>query len=63
MHDFLKQVKPNQVDEGTRAMLANIQARCRECQLLASKPYVVRVAVPRDDPLFNSEVVVDIMYI
>ncbi len=39
------------------------RARCIECQLLAPKPYVVQVAVPRDDLLFNSEVVVDIMYI
>ncbi len=44
-------------------MLPDIQARCRECQLLAPKPYVVEVAVPRDDLLFNSEAVVDIMYI
>ncbi len=44
-------------------MLAEIQARCREWQLLAPKPYIVQCAVPRDDLLFNSEVVLDFIYI
>lgn len=63
MHDFLKRVKPDDLDENTRGMLESIQARCKECQYLAPKPYVVKVAVPHEDFIFNSEVVVDIMYI
>ena len=30
---------------------------------MAAKPYIVKVAVPRDDIFFNGEVVVDIMWI
>ena len=63
MHDFLKRIKLEDLDKNTRAMLADIQARCKECQFLAPKPYVVQVAVPREDLLFNSEVFIDIMYI
>ena len=63
MHEFLKRACPEKVDKDTRAMLENIQARCKECQYLAPKPYVVKVAVPREDIVFNSEVVIDIMWI
>eukprot|EP00171_Calliarthron_tuberculosum_P022726 IDg22726t1 len=63
MHDFLKRAKPEEVDSSTRAMLQEINSKCKECQFLAPKPYVVKVAVPREDLIFNSEVVVDIMYI
>jgi len=63
MYNFLKRVKPSEVNKETRAMLKDISSRCKECQYLAPKPYVVKVAVPRDDLMFNSEVILDIMYI
>ena len=63
MHGFLKRVKLEDLDKDTRAMLADIQARCRECKFLAPNSYVVQVAVPREDLVFNSEVFIDIMYI
>ncbi len=44
-------------------MLGEIHSKCKKCQYLAPKPYVVKVAVPRQDVLFNSEVIIDIMYI
>ena len=44
-------------------MLEKIQSRCKECQYLAPKPFVVKVSVPREEIVFNGEVVIDIMWI
>ena len=63
MHEFLKRAKPDEVNSETKKMLENIHARCKECQFPAPKPFVVKVAVPHDDLVFNSEVVVDIIWI
>ena len=63
MHEFLKRASPDKVDKDTRSMLEKIQARCKECQYLAPKPFVVKVSVPHDGIVFNSEVVIDIMWI
>ena len=63
MQKFLKRACPEKVDKETRSMLEAIQARCKECQYFAPKPFVVKVAVPRDGIMFNSEVVIGIMWI
>ena len=63
MHKFLKRASPDKVDKDTLSMLEKIQARCKECQYLAPKPFVVKVSVPHDGIVFNSEVVIDIMWI
>lgn len=63
MHGFLKRVKPEEGDSDTKKMLEKIQSRCKDCQHLAPKPYVTKVAIPQDDGIFNSEVIFDVMYI
>lgn len=63
MHEFLKRARPGEVDRSTRAMLEEIHERYKECQHLAPKPYVVQVAIPHADAVFNSEVIIDVMYI
>lgn len=46
-----------------KVMLANIQAKCKEFQIIDPKPFIVKLALPRDDIMFESEVIVEIMYI
>ena len=42
--------------------LEEIRARCKECQFLAPKPYVMKFAVSDNDLKFKSEVILEIMY-
>jgi len=44
MHSFLKRVKPDEVNKDTRKVLEEIHAKCKECQYLSPKPYVVKVS-------------------
>lgn len=45
MHDFLKRVKPDELNKENRTMLEIIQDVCKEFQFLAPKPYIVKVAI------------------
>ena len=63
MHELLKRALPEKVDKDTRSMLEAIQASCKECQYLAPYPFVVKVVVPRDSIMLNSEILIDIMWI
>lgn len=63
IHDAIKRAEPKQITPETRKMLKDIQERCKECQYMAPKPYIMKLSVPYEDVVFNSEVVIDIMYI
>ncbi len=64
LHEFLKRVKPNEVDKDTRAMLQDIHDRCKECQLMTPEARMSSRSPSRhEDVIFNSEVILDIMYI
>lgn len=63
MHDFLKRVRPIETDKDTPVLLESIRSKCKECQFLAPKPFVVKVSVPQNDIVFNHEVIMDTMYI
>lgn len=63
IHDAIKRAEPHQITPGTRKALKDIQDICKECQYMAPKPHVMKLSIPFEDVVFNSEVVVDIMYI
>lgn len=63
MHEFLKNVKPNQFNSETRAMLEKIQSKCKECQYFVPKPCFVKVLIKWEEIMLKSEVIIGIMYI
>lgn len=60
IHELLKRVKSEEGNKETKGVLESIEQRCKECQFLDPKPYMVKVSDPNEDFIFNSEVVVDI---
>ncbi len=63
LHGLFKKARPRDVDENTRSLFEKIQSKCKECQFLAPKLYVVKVSVPHEYVVFNSKVIVYIIFI
>ena len=61
--NLLKSVRPEGSNADTRKALEDLEARRKQCQTFAPKPFVYKVSIPTDELVFNQEIEVDLFWI
>ncbi len=61
--NLIKRASPNQADNATRKLLAEISDACSTCQHFARPPERFKVSIPEENIVFNHELALDLMWL
>ncbi len=61
LYAVIKPARPDQADEATRSLLAEVSRTCATCQTYSAPSQTFRVSPPPSDIVFNREIALDVM--